>query len=147
MRRSRGGGNSSGGNSSGVSSGGGGSSRGNRSGGGSSGGGDPVVSVAEDFDLACCGVCVVGVEGGDEWVFGGDANAVRAASCGRRELALTKFAFEPLLPGRGYPHWPHWRPPATEAEASQRHALALEFTVDRQMRRIAKYAQRGFAWA
>ena len=103
-----------------------------------------MATVALDFDLACCGVCVVGVEGGDEWAFGGDANAVRAASCGRRELALTQYAFEALRPACGAGHW---RPPATEAEASQRHALALEFTVDRQMRRIAKYAQRGFVWA
>ena len=98
-----------------------------------------MSDVASDFDIASCGV-----EGG-AFHFGGDPTAVAEAAAGRRTLRLTSAAFEALMP-RLLPiqHWQHPGPDSAEAERRRYHAL--RFSVDRQMRRIAKYLLRGFAW-
>lgn len=100
-------------------------------------------SVAHDFDLAHCGVCLdvkrclgVGVE--YEYTFGGESRALHDASHGSRCMRLSRFAFEPILPY------------ALSSEqvfnTAQGRRQALELSVDRQMKRIAKYLRRGFTW-
>ena len=103
-----------------------------------------MPDVAEDFDIAPCGVRIEGVQGG-VFRFSGDPDAVTEARAGRRTLRLTSVAFEALLPRLlGIAYWEHPNPNSVDAERRRYHAL--HFSVNRQMRRIAKYLKRGFMW-
>ena len=93
----------------------------------------PISLVAHDFDLIQCGVVVGANRATAEFTFSGTDEAVANARCGILRMCLTPFCFEPIEPRQGW-------------ESGQPQQDCLNYSVDRQMRRIVKYLKRGFTW-
>jgi len=101
--------------------------------------GRPIATIADDFDLAQCGVSIAAVAGQTNGVLAFEGSSEALARAGMRRMRLTEFSFEPILP-LDYSHG-DW------SDAGKIRRTALELAVQRQMCRIAKYILRGYEWA
>lgn len=102
----------------------------------------PIARVARDFDLAQCSVSVTAAADGANGTlaFGGSPEALALARAGTRQMRLTEFSFEPILPLDE-------SDVVDGMDAEHIRSMALELAVVRQMTRIAKYIYRGYTWA
>ena len=103
--------------------------------------GSASASASRSASSASGGAVSASADGADGILaFDGTAEALTLARTGERQMRLTEFSFEPILPLDA-------SDAAATMTAAELRKLSLELSVERQISRIAKYILRGYEWA